>query len=71
VLFEGTHAPSSSEISFKSVPAGYPFCHIDQKTSGRKNNATSQNRVIQLTEEKKKEVLKEVEVQQTEFGVKK
>ncbi len=69
VQFEGTHAPTSAEIEFESVPADIPFCFVEQsfsaKSSQRKTNSTAQI----LSEEEKQKLLIEVELQQTEFGV--
>jgi len=70
VMFEGTHAPTSAEIEFASVPASFGFCHLPQERRPQNvQNTDSSNRVIQISDEKKRELLKEVEVQQTEFGV--
>ena len=74
VLFEGTHAPAASEISFESIPSIYPFNHLTENQTDNQlmtGKAGHQSGIIQLSDDKKKEILKEVEVQQTEFGVKK
>ena len=80
VQFEGTQAPTATEMEFESVPAELPFCYdekycIGQKTSsltvkaGSSESATEGK--VQLTEEERQRVLDEVERQQTEFGIEK
>jgi len=70
VLFEGTHAPSSADIEFASVPSTFEFCHLPQERRQQSvQNAGPSSHIIQIPDEKKRELLKEVEVQQTEFGV--
>jgi beta-galactosidase len=70
VVFEGTHTPTAAEIEFNSIPSGFEFCHLPQERRQQniQNNSPSSN-IIQIPDEKKRELLKEVEVQQTEFGV--
>ncbi len=70
VVFEGTHAPTSAEIEFNSIPSDFEFCHLPQERRQQKAQSTdASTHVIQISDEKKRELLKEVEVQQTEFGV--
>lgn len=71
VQFEGTQAPTSTEIEFESIPADFPLNYIE--TSGKQVvNAKSGNGTqMQLSDEEKKKMLDEVEKQQTEFGTKK
>ena len=74
VQFEGTHAPTSAEIEFESIPCQLPFCHIEQQqdtvlkrvVSDREQDSVNSRR---FSEEEKKQMLDEVEKQQTEFGI--
>jgi beta-galactosidase len=74
VQFEGTHAPASAEIEFESIPCQLPFCHIEQQqdtvlkrvVSDREQDLVNSRR---FSEEEKKQMLDEVEKQQTEFGI--
>ena len=72
IQFEGTHAPTTTEIEFESIPAEFPFSFIDQqkgdKTSSERNYKSIKT---QFTDDQKKKLLEEVEKQQTEFGEKK
>jgi beta-galactosidase len=71
VQFEGTHAPTASEIEFESIPAELPFNFLEQqkveKTSAMQ---APKNEKLQLSDEQKKKLLDEVEQQQTIFGEK-
>jgi len=71
VQFEGVYAPTSAELEFESVPAQRPFCYMDQLQSkvSQSNKAMNEAKPT-LTEEEKRKVLNEVELQQTEFGEK-
>jgi beta-galactosidase len=71
VMFEGTHAPTAAEIEFESVKAELPFCHIEQHRSMSTGKTGVQSGSVQFSDDQKKELLKEVEIQQTEFGIKK
>ena len=80
VQFEGTQAPTATEIELESVPAEFPFCYEEQtyeiqRTTPSTLNATpvkgSSEGKVQLTEEERQRVLDEVERQQTEFGTEK
>lgn len=72
VQFEGTHAPTSAEIEFESVPAGFPFNFMEQKQIVRQvRSQTGKQDTNELTDEQKKKLLDEVEKQQTDFGEKK
>ena len=77
VQFEGTQAPTATEIELESIPAELPFCY-EESTYEERRTASSVPEVnsfkessegkIQLTEEERQRVLDEVERQQTEFG---
>ena len=80
VQFEGTQAPTATEIELESVPAELPFCYEEQtyeiqRTTPSTLNANpgkgSSEGKVQLTEEERQRVLDEVERQQTEFGTEK
>lgn len=73
VQFEGTLAPTAASIEFETVPAGLPFCFIDQErrvatTPVSTPSVPETNRTV-LSDEEKERMLIEVERQQTEFGV--
>jgi len=70
VQFEGTQAPTASEIEFESIPASIPFCYLEQHKTTRNRIESAKTNKIQLTQEEKQKLLIEVERQQTEFGVK-
>ena len=74
VQFEGIMAPTPAEIEFESVPETIPFCY-DAKyaqrsasVSGDKTDASGKDKTI--SDEEKNKILKEVDEQQKEFGVK-
>lgn len=74
VQYEGTHAPTPTEIEFESVPSLLPACFTEQTrqtdaASIDKERAASSEKKI-LSEEEKQKLLIEVERQQTEFGEK-
>ena len=74
VQFEGTHAPTSAEIEFESVPAILPFCFVEQQKAINTEMVTGEmdrtSKQPILSEEERLKLLLEVERQQTEFGVK-
>jgi len=70
VQFEGTQAPTASEIEFESIPASIPFCYLEQHKTARNRIESTKTNKVQLTQEEKQKLLIEVERQQTEFGVK-
>ena len=83
VQLEGTHAPTSAEIEFESIPCQLPFCHIEQQqdtvlkrvVSDREQDSVNSRRFSEeekfflLFVKEKKQMLDEVEKQQTEFGI--
>ena len=71
VQFEGTQAPTSTEIEFESVQSVLQFNFIEQKTNKKTiADGVEKTEKLQLTDEQKKKLLEEVEKQQTEFGEK-
>lgn len=80
VQFEGTQAPTATEIELESIPAELPFCYEEQTYAERRTASSvpeatsfkeSSEGKVQLTEEERQKVLDEVERQQTEFGTEK
>ena len=80
VQFEGTQAPTATEIELESIPAELPFCYEEQTYTERRTASSvpeatsfkeSPEGKVQLTEEERQKVLDEVERQQTEFGTEK
>ena len=69
VEFPGTHAPTPAEIELESIPASLPFCYTDEggNASGATIGAKSSTG-IQLSDEEKQKLLREVDEQQQEFG---
>ncbi len=72
VEFEGTHAPTSAEIEFESVPSVTPYCFLEQHAANatrRMSDAPGDTGgQVRLSDTEKQELLDEVERQQTEFG---
>jgi beta-galactosidase len=71
VQYEGVYSPTTAELEFESIPAEKPFCYIQQAQNKVIQNKKSEIKIKQeLSEEEKRKVLNEVELQQTEFGEK-
>jgi beta-galactosidase len=71
VQFEGTQAPTATEIEFESVPSNLPLNFLMQNKSVKSAGLTSpKSEKLQLSDEQKQKLLDEVEKQQTEFGEK-
>ena len=71
VQFEGTHAPTATEIEFESIPDDMEFCYLEQKRKSVNQSMNKQTNKTILSDEEKQKILIEVERQQTEFGTKK
>lgn len=77
VQFEGTNAPTATEIELESIPAELPFCYAEEETDFRSTGihgsvmTRGMDGKVILTEEERQKVLMEVEKQQTEFGTEK
>ena len=73
VQFPGTHAPTSAEVEFSSVPYDGQFLDgIGGKyktTVSGLSTISPRDKETMLTPEQKASVLREVERQQAEFGV--
>ena len=68
----GTHAPTPAEIEIESVPSTIPALYSDQRKIG--SSAKRQNADVNapsLSEEEKRKILEEVDLQQQEFGIQK
>lgn len=70
VLFEGEHAPASAEIEFESIAPRYPLIYLE-KPQVNQNSIYSGAYKREMSEDEKRKMLNEVELQQTEFGEKK
>lgn len=69
----GTHAPTPAELVIESVPATIPALYTDVRTAGttvKTGRADSKN-VPALSEDEKRKILEEVDLQQQEFGIQK
>lgn len=69
LLFEGTHAPTAAEIVIESVASTFPFCHIPQLKTVESSLTPGKGNILRFSDEQRKEMLQEVDRQQTEFGV--
>lgn len=69
---QGTHAPTPAELVIESFPTSIPALYLDERQTGanvgirRSDNAGSK-----LSDEDKRRILEEVDVQQQEFGIQK
>ncbi|MBM6991694.1 MAG: glycoside hydrolase family 2 [Prevotella sp.] len=74
VQFPGTNAPTPADIDLTSVPYEGQFCLIQQQAPQRgvkQKDTPAGIRNIELTEEQKQKMLREVEQQQADFGIQK
>lgn len=72
VEHEGTHAPTPAELVITSVPAEFKAVYTDTPDSSLKHSATSSSKnKSTLSDEEKKKILEEVDLQQQEFGIQK
>jgi len=70
-LFEGEFAPAAGSIEFESIPDPLPACYIEEHVAKKKVYSQQENEnKPQMSEEEKQKTLKEVENQQTDFGIK-
>lgn len=69
----GTHAPTPAELVIESVPATIPALYSDERSVGAsaKTIRTDKASSTTLTEEEKRKILEEVDLQQQEFGIQK
>ncbi|WP_303743676.1 glycoside hydrolase family 2 protein [uncultured Duncaniella sp.] len=72
VEFPGTHAPTPAEIEIESVPAPFEAVYRDEKKIGSASGAGRVNTAgSSLSEDEKRRILEEVDLQQQEFGIQK
>lgn len=72
VEFPGTHAPTPAELEIESIPATIPALYLDEKKSGSVTQGVkAEKQQPSLSEEEKRQILKEVDLQQQEFGIQK
>ena len=69
----GTHAPTPAEFVIESVPATIPSLYSDERNVGAAAKAVRADKSgsSTLTEEEKRKILEEVDLQQQEFGIQK
>ena len=81
VQFPGAHAPQPADLDIESVPAEMPFVLNNGVKAGDENTApavmsAAANAAVtpvptaRLTDKQKADILKEVEQQQADFGIK-
>ena len=72
VEFPGTHSPTPAEIEIESVPAPFKAVYRDEKKIGSASGAGRVNTAgSSLSEDEKRRILEEVDLQQQEFGIQK
>ena len=73
VQFPGTHAPTPAELTFSSVPYRGEYCFEQQErpTTGKNRENLKPKTAVgrTLSDAEKDKLLKEVEQQQTDFGI--
>lgn len=69
----GTHAPTPAELVIESVPATIPALYTDVRTTGTtvKAGRSDSKNAPSLSEDEKRKILEEVDLQQQEFGIQK
>lgn len=69
----GTHAPTPAELVIESVPATIPALYTDVRTAGAnvKTGRSDSKNAPALSEDEKRKILEEVDLQQQEFGIQK
>ena len=69
----GTHAPTPAELVIESVPATIPALYTDVRTAGTnvKTGRSDSKNAPALSEDEKRKILEEVDLQQQEFGIQK
>ena len=72
VEFPGTHAPTPAEIEIESVPAPFKDVYRDERQIGQISGANRVNTAgSALSDDEKRRILEEVDLQQQEFGIQK
>lgn len=68
----GTHAPTPAELVIESVPATIPALYIDEKKANSSVGTKRSDKTgSSLSDEEKRKILEEVDLQQQEFGIQK
>ncbi|MDE6814394.1 MAG: hypothetical protein K2J28_11365, partial [Duncaniella sp.] len=66
------HAPTPAELVIESVPATIPALYSDEKKAGASSLTIRADKTgPTLSEEEKRKILEEVDLQQQEFGIQK
>lgn len=72
VEFPGTHAPTPAEIEIESVAAPFKAVYRDERQIGQISGANRVNTAgSALSDDEKRRILEEVDLQQQEFGIQK
>ena len=72
VEFPGTQAPTPAEIEIESVPAPFKAVYRDERQIGQISGANRVNTAgSALSDDEKRRILEEVDLQQQEFGIQK
>lgn len=71
VEHEGTHAPTPAELVIESVPANMPAVYSDVRTGADVKAGKRVSGGQQLSDDEKRRILEEVDLQQQEFGIQK
>ncbi len=67
----GNHAPTPAELVIKSVPATFDAVYTDERKVGAQTSKASRDNGSSLSDEEKRRILEEVDLQQQEFGIRK
>ncbi len=72
VQYEGTHAPTAAEIEFESIAPEFGFIAMDQKIQKKSSLKDTEklDSKVNLSDDEKRKLLKAVEQQQADFGIK-
>lgn len=71
VEFPGDHAPTPAELVIESVPATFDAVYSDERQVGTGTSKMVRDNSSSLSDEEKRRILEEVDLQQQEFGIKK
>lgn len=72
VQYPGTHAPTEAELIINSVPSDETFCFKENEVAGMvvaDSSKQTQQGTTTMSEQEKQRLLKEVELQQADFGI--
>ncbi len=73
VQFPGNHAPTPAELVIESIPAGFEAVYTDERSASVKSGIQSvrDKGGNTLSDDEKRRILEEVDLQQQEFGIQK